>query len=86
MDKYSINIQIPEGYKVETLPAATILSMQDNLGTFKYMTNASGNAIQIAVVYQINAAIISSEYYPMLKEFYQKMIEKQNEKIILTKI
>mgnify|MGYP000016938473 FL=1 len=86
MDKYSINIQIPEGYKVETLPAATVLSMQDNLGTFKYMTNAAGNAIQISIVYQINAAIISSEYYPMLKEFYQKMIEKQNEKIILTKI
>lgn len=86
MDKYSINIQIPEGYKIETLPETTILSMQDNLGTFKYLTNTSGNAIQISAVYQINAAIISSEYYSMLKEFYQKMIEKQNEKIILTKI
>ncbi|RKS99842.1 DUF3857 domain-containing protein [Flavobacterium sp. 123] len=86
MDKYSINIQIPEGYKIETLPETTILSMQDNLGMFKYLTNTSGNAIQISAVYQINAAIISSEYYSMLKEFYQKMIEKQNEKIILTKI
>ncbi len=86
MDKYSINIQIPEGYKIETLPETTILSMQDNLGMFKYLTNTSGNAIQVSAVYQINAAIISSEYYSMLKEFYQKMIEKQNEKIILTKI
>jgi hypothetical protein len=86
MDKYSINIQIPEGYKIEVLPETTILSMQDNLGMFKYLTNTSGNAIQISAVYQINAAIISSEYYSMLKEFYQKMIEKQNEKIILTKI
>lgn len=86
MDKYGINIQIPEGYKVETLPETSILSMQDNLGMFKFMSNASGNVIQISIVYQINAAIISSEYYSMLKEFYQKMIEKQNEKIILTKI
>jgi hypothetical protein len=86
MNKYAINILIPEGYKVETIPATSFLSMQDNLGMFKYMTNVLGNSIQISVVYQINAAIISSEYYSMLKEFYRKMIEKQNEKIVLTKI
>lgn len=86
MDKYAINIQIPDGYKVETLPAATILSMEDNLGSFKFMTSLSGNIIQMSVIYQINEPIISSDNYSMLKEFYQKMIEKENEKIILAKI
>lgn len=86
MDKYAINIQIPDGYKVETLPAATILSMEDNLGSFKFMTSLSGNIIQMSVMYQINEPIISSDNYSMLKEFYQKMIEKENEKIILAKI
>ena len=86
MDKYAINIQIPDGYKVETLPAATILSMEDNLGSFKFMTSLSGNIIQMSVMYQINEPIISSDNYSMLKEFYQKMIEKQNEKIVLIKV
>jgi hypothetical protein len=86
MDKYAINIQIPDGYKVETLPAATIFSMADNLGSFKFMTSLSGNIIQMSVMYQINEPIISSDNYSMLKEFYQKMIEKENEKIILAKI
>jgi hypothetical protein len=50
------------------------------------MTNQTNNTIQVSAMIQINAAIISSEYYTILKEFYQKMIDKQNEKIILTKI
>ena len=84
--KCMINIQIPEGYKLESMPAAAALSMLDNLGSFKYILNLNGNTIQMAVTSQINAPIISSEYYPALKEYYQKIIEKQNEKIVLVKI
>jgi hypothetical protein len=86
LDKYVVNIQIPEGYQIETMPASGIFSMQDDLGTFKFMTNSSGNTINVIAMHQINTPIISSEYYDMLKEFYQKMIDKQNEKIVLVKI
>lgn len=86
MDKYVINIQIPEGYKIESLPASAIFSMQDDLGMFKFMTSSSGNTINVVVIHQINTPIISSEYYEMLKEFYQKEVDKQNEKIVLVKI
>lgn len=85
-DKYAVNIQIPDGYKIETLPASGIFSMQDDLGMFKFITSTSGNFINVIVLHQINTPIISSEYYEMLKEFYQKMIDKQNEKIVLVKI
>jgi hypothetical protein len=34
----------------------------------------------------INEAIISAEQYDVLKNFFQQMIEKQTEKIILKKI
>ncbi|KIA82740.1 DUF3857 domain-containing protein [Flavobacterium sp. AED] len=86
IDKYSINIQIPDGYKVETIPVPTVLNMQDNLGSFKFMTNLSEKTIQLVITNQINTPIISSEYYSMLKEYYQGMITKENEKIVLTKI
>jgi hypothetical protein len=86
MDKFTINIKIPDGYKIESLPASAILTMEDNLGSFKFMTNQTNNTIQVSAMIQINAAIIPSEYYTIIKEFYQKMIDKQNEKIILTKI
>jgi hypothetical protein len=50
------------------------------------MSNLVGNTIQLAITHQINAAIISAQYYSMLKEYYQGMILKENEKIVLKKI
>ncbi|MFV8327664.1 DUF3857 domain-containing protein [Flavobacterium sp. ZS1P14] len=86
LDKYSINIEIPDGYKVETLPASTVLNMENNLGSFKFVTNLLENRVQLVITHQINTPIISSENYSMLKEYYQGMVAKENEKIILTKI
>ncbi|MCX8482426.1 MAG: transglutaminase, partial [Crocinitomicaceae bacterium] len=86
MDKYAINIQIPEGYKIESMPTSSNFSTLDNIGSFKFMTSTSGNTIQVSIVSQMNTPIIASEYYAMLKEFYKTMIDKQNEKIVLVKI
>lgn len=86
LDKYNITIKIPDGYKVESVPTPLLLNMEDNLGGFKFMINTSDNSIQLVLTHQINVPIIIADYYPMLKEFYQKMIEKQNEKIVLKKV
>ena len=85
-DKYMINISIPDGYVVESLPNSIAISMEDNIGTFKYnIANGAANQIQIAVTMDINFASVSQDYYATLKDFYQKVIEKQNEKIVLKK-
>lgn len=84
-DRYAINIQIPEGYVVESVPAPVNMVMQDDLGGFKFLTNVTGNTIQLSVQHQIKVPIVASDYYEMLKEYYQKMIEKENEKIVLKK-
>jgi hypothetical protein len=86
LDKYTINIDIPVGYVVETLPKSTQLNMEENLGSFKFLSNASGNKIQLSISHQINTPIVSSEYYSMLKEYYQGMIDKETEKIVLKKV
>lgn len=84
--KYNINIDMPEGYMVETLPAGINLVMEDQLGGFKYATATAGNKIQISATFTINQAIVSTEYYEILKDFFQKRIDKQNEKIVLKKV
>lgn len=86
VDKFNITIKIPEGFAVETLPAPAILAMEDNLGTFKFNIAQSGNSLQLSILHQINEAIVSVEKYDMLKEYYQKMIAKETEKIVLKKI
>ncbi|ABQ03545.1 DUF3857 domain-containing protein [Flavobacterium johnsoniae] len=85
-DKYNITIQIPDGFTVETLPAPAAVTMEDNLGTFKFNIASNGNTLQLAILHQINQAIVSAEKYDMLKEYYKAMIAKETEKIVLKKI
>nr|WP_314838367.1 DUF3857 domain-containing protein [uncultured Flavobacterium sp.] len=85
VDKYNVIIDIPEGYVVDTMPASIVLNMDDNLGQFKFLINKTENAVQLAITFQINAPIIGTDYYEALKSFYQRMIEKQNEKIVFKK-
>jgi hypothetical protein len=84
-DKYLITIKVPEGYAIESLPKALTIGMEENIGSFKYNAAISGNTIQLAVALTINYPSVSNDYYRTLKDFYQKMIEKQNEKIVLIK-
>lgn len=84
--KYNINIQIPDGYIVESLPKPIKISTGENVGLFTFNISTSENRIQIQIAKDLNAAAVSSNFYSVLKAFYQQMIDKQNEKIILTKI
>jgi hypothetical protein len=85
-NKCNINIEIPEGYVVESIPASINITTGDDIGTFKYMIVNTDNKIQVSIISTINTAIVASDFYPVLKGFYQQMIEKQNEKIVLKKI
>ncbi|WP_029270584.1 DUF3857 domain-containing protein [Flavobacterium sp. KJJ] len=86
LDKYNITIKIPEGFAVETLPTGTIINMQDNIGSFKFNVAADGNTLQLSIAHQINEAIVTTEQYEMLKEYYKGMIAKETEKIVLKRI
>ena len=85
-EKYNINIDIPEGFVVESMPKPLNIATGENVGAFKYMIVNAGNVIQIVITKDINVSIVQADFYPVLKDFYQQMIDKQNEKIVLKKI
>lgn len=85
-DKYAINIEIPEGYEVESIPAVANLQTQQNICSFKYNIQVTGNKIQLVVIQDIHNSIVNPVDYPALQESFKKMTEKQNEKIVLKKI
>lgn len=86
LHKYNINIEIPEGYVVESIPTAINLATGSDIGSFKFMISNTENKIQLVITSTINTSIVSSDFYPVLKDFFQQMIDKQNEKIVLKKI
>ncbi len=83
--KFNISINFPEGYTVETLPQSRAVAMPENMGSFKYSISNNGNQIQLLYTADMNQAIIGSEDYEILKNYYKEMILKQTEKIVLKK-
>ncbi|TDE55562.1 DUF3857 domain-containing protein [Flavobacterium sp. GT3P67] len=85
-EKYNINIEIPEDYIVESIPKSVKIASEDNVILFVINTQVEGNKIQIIITKEINTAIMEAEYYSNLKNLFQKIIDKQNEKIVLKKL
>ncbi|WP_370478615.1 DUF3857 domain-containing protein [Tamlana flava] len=84
--KYMVIVNLPEGYKVESIPEPAAMVLPENLGSFKYNLEARGTNIQIIVDTEINEAIISPIYYDALKAYFSKLVEKESEQIVLTKV
>ncbi|KQB40810.1 DUF3857 domain-containing protein [Flavobacterium aquidurense] len=85
-EKFNLNIEIPDGYAIESLPSPIKISSENK--EIVYVLNISGeeNKIQISSLKEINNSIFAADQYNGLKELFQKMIMSQNEKIVLKKI
>ncbi|MCL6295563.1 DUF3857 domain-containing protein [Jejuia spongiicola] len=84
--KYMFNISLPEGYILESKPEAIVLKVPNDLGEFKYIPRVNANAIQLVVTFEIKSAKIMTDNYLFLKQFFNQMIIKGKEQIVLTKI
>jgi hypothetical protein len=85
-DKFNISFTIPDGYSVETLPQPKAVTMPEELANFKYNISNTGNQVQVLFTFDVNQAIISSDYYEALKNFFKEIVNKQTEKIVLKKV
>ena len=85
-NKYMINITLPEGYDVESLPENEVFDFADNTGQFKYIINQNGRFLQVSMELNINTSFILPENYTFFKQFFTQIIEKESEKIVLKKI
>jgi hypothetical protein len=86
MERFAINLEIPEGYMIESLPDPVRVTLGDKEIVFSLNTSSDGNKIQILSTKEINSSIFAADAYQGLKDLFQKMIASQNEKIILKKI
>ncbi|MFK7814638.1 MAG: DUF3857 domain-containing protein [Maribacter sp.] len=81
-----LNIILPEGYEVTSMPKDINIALVDNQGKFKYQILNNGKSLQVMVDLKINEAVIGSTQYPDLKELFKNVVEKQTEKVVLSKI
>lgn len=83
---YFMNIDIPKGYKVESLPKQKAISLENRGGRFTYMANEKNGKIQVIVRFSIRRPLFASTEYLGLRELYNQVVEKLQEQIVLKKI
>tara|TARA_R110002050_G_scaffold179118_2_gene312359 strand:- start:20765 stop:22795 length:2031 start_codon:yes stop_codon:yes gene_type:complete len=86
VDKLMMAIEIPEGFKIESMPEPIALSLPKDMGAFSYNITSAENKISILVTTTMNSSIIGIQDYTSLKEFYRLLVEKETEKVVLSKI
>jgi len=85
-ERLMVNVTIPEGYKIESMPEPIAINLPNNQGSFKYNLSNSEKEIKIMVNIDISTSMIQVQEYGALKEFYKLLVEKETEKVVLSKI
>ena len=85
-ETFIYNYTIPEGYQVEELPKNALVTLPENGGKYVYSITSAGNSINVISKISIDRAVFASEEYPYLKEFFNHVLAKHAEQIVLKKI
>lgn len=85
-EKNIVNIMMPEGYTVESLPQSEVMKFKNGTVEYSFVAKQNGNFIQLSTEFDLKSPIIDSADYAVFKEFYGKIIEKQAEQVVLKKI
>lgn len=82
---YHLQLTIPEGYKAEELPESALFALEGKGAQFHYQISQSGNKIMLNLSLSIDKIQYTPAEYQALKNFYDQVINKQAEQIILKK-
>jgi hypothetical protein len=77
--------ELPKGYIVEESPKNTSVSMPEGAAKFTFSSQISGDKITITSRLLVKTPYFTVESYPILKEFYNQVIAKHAEQIVLKK-
>ncbi|WP_411768851.1 DUF3858 domain-containing protein [Winogradskyella sp. A3E31] len=82
---YGLEIDLNDKLEVVELPQSINIGLPNNTGSFTFSIKEENNTIRAFMRLRFNEPIYNSEYYPYLKEFMNKVIETQNNKVIVLK-
>ena len=82
---YQAKIAVPDGYSIEELPQSKVVTLPENAARYSYSFTQMGNVINFSSSLAINRAMFSQDQYPNLREFYNQVIAKQAEQVVLKK-
>ncbi|RAJ05326.1 uncharacterized protein DUF3857 [Chitinophaga skermanii] len=82
---YSLTFTVPAGYEVEEMPTSSMIRLEDNAGVFQYFVAEDNGVIQLRSRIKLNKANFAKEDYVTLRAFFDEIVKKQAEQLVLKK-
>lgn len=80
-----VNLTLPDGYKVETLPTNQTFALGDNSLSCSFKVSQSNNILVISYQFTVKKIWFSKDQYADVRDFYNQIIARQNQPIVLLK-
>jgi len=84
--KTIINLSIPVGYEVVSLPESVQYNYNDQVGYYKFIVTQNANKITVMADFEMKQSTVLPSDYHMWKDFFTAIVAKDAEKIVLKKI
>jgi hypothetical protein len=84
-ETFIASYSIPDSYAVEEMPKQEVINLPNNGGKFLFSCNADNGILKISSRIMLKKAIYSEAEYPSLREFYNRIVSKHAEQVVLKK-
>jgi hypothetical protein len=84
-ETYIAKITIPEGYTIDEVPKSRVLMLPGNAARYSYNMTVNGSIVTAVSTLQVNKSLFVQTEYADLREFYNQVVAKQAEQIVLKK-
>ena len=81
-----VTINLPNGYKVTTLPASVNLRLEGGAASYLFQAVQSDTIIKLTSKFSIGKSLFLPDEYSKLREFFNQVVLKQSEPVILKKL
>tara|TARA_R110002074_G_scaffold86875_1_gene191742 strand:- start:14130 stop:16106 length:1977 start_codon:yes stop_codon:yes gene_type:complete len=82
--QYILNMKLPEGYKLKSLPEGKNLTLPNNGGLLKLSVNDNvSGTLNLLFSFELNSAHYSNDYYSGIKQLFSEAVNGQNQSLIV---
>ena len=79
------NFKLPEGYYLEQMPKTEVVVLPDKGGRFSFQVKQEGNMVSVSSVVVISKSYFAASEYELLREFYDRIVEKHAQPLVFKK-
>lgn len=85
-ETYKLSFVIPDGYQIDELPKSKSIILDDKVGTFNYQIAQMDKRVVLNMRFSILKSLFLPSEYSNLKSFFDLIVAKEAEQIVLKKI